>query len=181
MTDDQEWLLFMMQLPAEPSSGRVAVWRRLRSAGATSLLTGSWVLPATDQHAALLTELAITVRNLGGSAALLSGRHCDDETSEEIVGRFQADRAREYGEFATRVENLFAEIAKEEAADKFTFAELEEIEDDLEKLTVWLAKIEVRDFFPDNRREGARESLASCQEAVRGFGATTYRRENAGP
>ena len=149
---DQEWLLFMAQLPAEPSSARVAMWRRLKSAGATSLLTGTWVLPAREAHAAMLGQLADTVRGQGGSAALFSGRQIDGATSEEVVARFRADRAREYDEFATRSDGLLAEIAKETAADKFSFAELEEIEDDFEKLTTWLAKIVARDFFSDDRQ-----------------------------
>lgn len=176
---DQDWLLFMAQLPAEPSSSRVAVWRRLKSAGATSLLTGAWILPASDEHAKIFAELADTVRRLGGLAAMLAGRHFDDRTCEEIVDRFRTDRAREFEEFATRSDGLLAEIAKESAADKFSFAELEEIEDDLEKLTVWLAKIGSRDFFPNDRREIAMSYLELCREAVRNFAETTYRRADA--
>lgn len=72
-----------------------------------------------------------------------------------------------------------AEIAKETAASKFSFAELEEIEDDLEKLTVWLAKIEVRDFFPNDRRNQATALLTGCREATRVFAETTYERDGA--
>ena len=176
---DREWLLFMAQLPAEPSSARVAMWRRLKSAGATSLLTGTWVLPAGEAHAVMLGQLAETVRGQGGSAALFSGRQIDGATSEEIVARFRADRAREYDEFATRSDGLLAEIAKETAASKFSFAELEEIEDDLEKLTVWLAKIEARDFFSNDRLDQATALLAACREATRAFAETTYDRDGA--
>lgn len=176
---DQEWLLFMAQLPAEPSSARVAMWRRLKSAGATSLSTGTWVLPASASHAVLLGEIAESVRDQGGSAVLFTGRQIYGVTVEEIVARFRADRAREYEEFATRCSRLLADIAKETAAEKFSFAELEEIEDDLEKLTVWLAKIAARDFFPDGRRDQAGELLTTCREATRAFAETTYDREGA--
>lgn len=173
----QEWLLFMAQLPAEPSSGRVALWRRLKSAGATILSTGTWVLPTSESHAATLGQLAETVRAQGGSAVLSTGRPIDGATAEEIAARFRADRAREYDEFATRCARLLAEIATETAAGKFSFAELEEIEDDLEKLTIWLAKIQARDFFPNDRRDMAAALLATCHEATRRFAETTYDRE----
>lgn len=181
MTDgaDREWLLFMAQLPAEPSSARVAMWRRLKSAGATSLLTGTWVLPASETHAEMLRQLAATVRGHGGSAALFTGRQIDGTTAEELVAKFQADRAREYDEFATRSEGLLAEIAKETAAAKFSFAELEEIENDLAKLTEWLAKIGVRDFFPDGKGRGAEEFLERCRRAVLEFANATYDRDGA--
>jgi hypothetical protein len=66
---------------------------------------------------------------------------------KEMIARFANDRQREYQEFATRAQGLLDEVAKEIAAEKFTFAELEEVEDDLKKLEVWLAKISARDFF----------------------------------
>jgi len=177
---DVEWLLFMAQLPAEPSSARVAMWRRLKSAGATTLLTGTWVLPAGQGNAAMLGQLAETVRGQGGLAALFSGHQIDGVTSEEIVRRFRADRSREYDEFATRAGGLLAEIEKETRAQKFSFAELEEIEDDFEKLTAWLGKIDARDFFPNERHADATATLATCREATRAFAETTYDREGAG-
>ena len=176
---NRHWLLYLAQLPAEPSSARVAMWRRLKSAGATSFLTGTWILPANDAHAALLRQVADTVRSRGGSAALFSGHQIDSATAEEIVARFRADRAREYAEFSTRGNRLLAETERETAAAKFSFAELEEIEDDFDKLTVWLGKIEARDFFPDERLEQATALLGACREATRGFAETTYDREGA--
>lgn len=178
-TVEGEWLLFMAQLPAEPSSARVAMWRRLKSVGAANLLTGTWVLPASKAHAAMLLQLAETVRGQGGSAAMFSGRQIDGATAEEMVGRFRADRAREFDEFATRGDGLLAEIEKETAAGKFSFAELEEIEDDLEKLTLWLGKINARDFFPDKRCDDAMALLVTCQEAAATFAQNTYDHEGA--
>lgn len=127
----------------------------------------------------MLEQLAETVRGQGGSVALFSGHQIDGVTSEEIVRRFRADRAREFDEFATRAHGLLAEIEKETHAEKFSFAELEEIEDDLEKLTVWLAKIAARDFFPNERQAEASAKLATCREATRAFAETTYNREGA--
>ena len=174
-----EWLLFMAQLPAEPSSARVAMWRKLKSVGAATLLTGTWVLPSTQGHAAMLGQLAESVRRQGGSAALFAGHQIDGVTSEEIVRRFRADRCREYDEFVTRANGLLAEIEKETRAEKFSYAELEEIEDDLEKSTVWLNKIVARDFFPNERHAEATAMLASCRDATHAFAETTYDREGA--
>ena len=88
--------------------------------------------------------------------------------------RVAADRAREYQEFATRSQGLLEEIAKEIAAEKFTFAELEEIEDDLKKLYTWLAKIAARDFFADGAQATANDQLTQCRDAVERFGARVF-------
>jgi hypothetical protein len=60
---------------------------------------------------------------------------------------------------------------------KYTFAELEESEQDLEKLARWLAKIHARDFFPGKRGQEAGAMLARCQAAVEAFSQSVYAAE----
>lgn len=172
-----QWLLFLTQLPAAPSSARVALWRRLRAAGATGMLNGSWVLPLTQEHQALFEKLAETVRMQGGSATVFSTTATTQADQDAIVARFRADRAREYDEFAERARAFVAEIDRETRQEKFTFAELEELEDDLHKLTGWLGKIRARDFFADARLEEAAGTLEVCGKALRAFAETVYAQE----
>lgn len=70
-----------------------------------------------------------------------------------------------------------AEIEKETAVQKFTFAELEENEQDLLKLTKWLRKIQRRDFFPNAASREAQEALIRCRQTLQAFTATVYQRE----
>lgn len=174
-----QWLMFLAQLPTSPSSARVTLWRRLRAAGAVGFMTGAWVLPLRDEHKALFRHLAETVRTQGGQAAVFVAQSLDDGDAA-VIERFRADRAREYAEFEDRSQALLAEIEKERRLRKFTFAELEEIEDDFQKLTAWLLKIEARDFFPATGREAARKTLATCQAAQAGFAEDVYAHEGLG-
>lgn len=91
-----------------------------------------------------------------------------------IVQRFRADRAREYDEFSERCAALLDEISKETSAGKYTFAEMEEGEQDLEKLARWLTKIQARDFFPDKRRQQSAVLMARCRVAMGGFSEAVY-------
>ncbi len=166
------WLLLLTQIPATASSARVALWRRLRAAGATSVEHGAWMLPASKAHQMLLNELAQTVQSQGGSASLFEATAVADD--HEMMTRFATDRQREYQEFATRAQGLLDEVAKEIAAKKFTFAEMEEVEDDLKKLEIWLGKISARDFFAGTARTTAQQQLAACTRAVEGFAANVY-------
>ncbi|OJU34884.1 MAG: hypothetical protein BGN99_25045 [Alphaproteobacteria bacterium 65-37] len=168
----------MAQLPAAPSSARVALWRRLRAAGAASVLNGAWVLPVADGHQALFAQLAEMARGQGGAATVFTTTATAPEEEDAIVARFQADRAREYDEFAERTGNFLAEVERETQLRKFTFAELEEIEDDLEKLTAWLGKIKARDFFPNTRAQEASDTLEACGTAQRAFAGAVYAQEN---
>ncbi|CAA0127345.1 Protein ChrB [Mycolicibacterium vanbaalenii] len=178
-TDGREfpqWLLLLAQLPASPSSARVALWRRARAAGAAGLHNGVWVLPESAAHRALFTQLAATVRE-HGSAFVLTVAADGHEVDGDIVARFDADRAREYDEFSERADEVLAEIAKETRREKFTFAELEEIEHDLDRLITWLAKITTRDFFPGARATAAAEAVQQCQQALSDFAQAVYRAE----
>ena len=171
------WLLLLTQLPSSASSPRGALWRRLRAAGATTLVTSVWVLPGTGPHAELLEQLRDGLLRHGGTGFVLSIPASAPDMNEAIVSSFQADRGREYDEFAERCTALLDEIGKEGKAGKYTFAELEESEQDLEKLVRWLAKIQARDFFPDERGQEAAAMMARCQTAVEAFSQSVYATE----
>jgi len=168
------WLLLLVQLPSTPSSVRVALWRRLRAAGATTMVNSAWLLPDTVPHAELFEQLRQNIIRQRGSGFVLNVPSLPAEVYETVVQLFRADRAREYDEFAERCTALLDEIGKETRAEKYTFAELEESEQDLEKLTRWLAKIQARDFFPDERGQQAAVLMARCRSALNGFSQAVY-------
>lgn len=172
------WLLFLVQLPRTPSSARVALWRRLRAVGATTLVNGAWVLPESAPHAELFGQLQDGVAQQGGTVFVLRVSVPSPEVNDAIIGRFQADRGKEYDEFAERCDALSAELDKETRARKYTFAEMEENEQDLEKLVRWLAKIQERDFFPDERGQRSADMLTRCRSAVEAFSQAVYTAED---
>jgi hypothetical protein len=171
------WLLLLAQLPSTPSSARVTLWRHLRAIGATAIGHGAWVLPDTVPHAEFFDQLRESIRQKGGTGFVLNVQISPPETDETIIQRVQADRSREYDEFAERCVALLEEISKEAKAGKYTFAEMEESEQDLEKLTRWLTKIRARDFFPDDRENESADLLARCQSALAGFSQAVYAAE----
>ncbi len=171
------WLVFLSQLPSSPSSPRVTLWRRLRTVGATGMLNGAWVLPHTPAHAQFFEQLQEMVLRNGGSGFVLAVPESSTEMDEAIVRRFRIDRSREYDEFMERCEAFLTEIGKESRAGKFTFAELEETEQDLKKLARWLAKIQKRDFFPDDRWSQATDIVERCRDALACFSTAVYEAE----
>jgi len=65
----------------------------------------------------------------------------------KVVSGFKADRDEQYREFLDKCSDFEAGIAKETAAEHFTYAELEEDDVDLKKLQGWLEKIRKLDFY----------------------------------
>src|SRR5215472_1008116 len=177
MMSDTLWLVFFPQTPATPSSLRVLVWRRLQQAGALNLQGGAWMLPLAKEQEQVLQRLLSEMGLQGGSGFFLEARAPSEVIQAELIERFQAERAKEYQEFGERCQQFHAEIEKETHARKFTFAELEENEQDLLKLTRWMRKIQHRDFFPHAASLQAQEHLTRCRQALQAFTTAVYEQE----
>jgi hypothetical protein len=173
----QTWLVLSLQLPAAPSSARVAAWRRLKLAGAAGLTNGTWVLPHTLEHQRVFSEVGSSVRAQGGQAFLFAAETLSSDEDTSVRTRFVDDRAREYDELAEQTRAFLDEMKRETALEKFTFAELEEVEEDFQKLESWLGKVRHRDFFAGDRLQKAAAEIERCRAALAQFAAEVYARE----
>jgi hypothetical protein len=115
--------------------------------GAIYLQSGVCLLPKTDDHTRRLKMLENDVAEMGGEAVLLETVALDRAQEEKVIARFKADRDEAYREFIDKCDDFEKEIAKETAAEHFTYAELEENDVDLKKLQGWLEKIKKLDFY----------------------------------
>ena len=177
MMTDTRWLVFFPQTPATPSSLRVLVWRRLQQAGAVNVQGGAWLLPRVRELEQVLLTLLTEMEQQGGSGFFLEARAPNEVIQAGLIERFQGERAKEYQEFGERCQQFHQEVEKETHAHKFTFAELEENEQDLLKLTRWLRKIQQRDFFPSSGSLEAQERLTQCRQALQTFTTSVYEQE----
>jgi vacuolar-type H+-ATPase subunit I/STV1 len=169
-----QWLLFLPQLPASPSTLRVMVWRKMRAAGALGLQNGVWVLPQTSDQKKLTEELSDYIQEHGANSYIFEVSSFNQAIEKDILEQFRADRDEEYSEFCERCEALLEEVERETSQEKFTFAELEETEEDLQKLENWLGKINTRDFFHSQKRKAADELFGLCQAAHQEFANKVY-------
>ncbi|MGW8225794.1 MAG: Chromate resistance protein ChrB [Anaerolineales bacterium] len=168
------WLLFLPQLPASPSTLRVMVWRRMRAAGALGLQNGVWVLPQTPEEKQFAEELLAYIQEHGANGFVFEVGALNQSIEDDILEQFRADRDEEYIEFCERCDALLAELERETSQEKFTFAELEETEEDLQKLKNWLGKIKARDFYSGKKRSEALDKLELCQTAHQIFASNVY-------
>lgn len=177
MGDRDQWLLFLPQTPSSPSSLRVTVWRRMREAGAVHLGSGVWALPYGAEQERIVRGLLSDIRPDGGHGLLFLAHALGQEERSAIQERGAADREREYAEFRERAAAFLAEIAKETERQKFDFAELEETEQDLQRLTQWLEKIQARDHFGRHMAAETNTLLVECQHAFQAFAHAVYQRQ----
>lgn len=172
-----KWLLFTSQLPTSPSSLRVMVWRRMKAAGAVSLQNGVWVLPHTQEQERIVDDLLSYLHEQGADGQSFAATPLSDKVEKDLVQRFRGLRDEEYAELIERCQGLLVELAKETKKKKFTFAELEENEDDLQKLKSWLARIQTRDLVGGERAAEAVRSVEACKKVLEVFADHVYSQE----
>jgi hypothetical protein len=168
------WLLLTYKVPPEPAAKRIALWRRLKGIGAVYLQNGVCLLPKTDDHVRRLEMLENDIAEMGGEAVILETVALDRAQEEKVVARFKADRDEQYREFIGRCADFAAEIAKERATNKFTYAELEEEDTDLRKLQGWFEKIRKLDFYGATLAADAAERLRGCEELLDGYARQVF-------
>jgi hypothetical protein len=161
-TPSGSWLLLTYKVPPEPAKRRIALWRKLKGLGAVYLQSGVCLLPKTEEHARRLKVLEKEIADMQGEAVLLETVGLDRAQEEKVVARFSAERDEAYVEFISRCDDFEAEIARERGIGKFTYAEVEENEEDLTKLRAWLDKITRLDFCGAALRGQAEERLGRC-------------------
>lgn len=168
------WIVLTYRVPPEPSRHRVGLWRRLKGMGAVYLQSGACVLPRTAEHIRQLKILENEITEAGGEAVLLLSTALDRAQEEKVIARFKADRDEEYEEFLDKCADFVGEVAKETAAQHFTYAELEENDVDLKKLQGWLEKIRRLDFYGAPLAQQATERLHACEQALEAYAQRVF-------
>jgi hypothetical protein len=127
-------------------------------------------LPAFSERVPAVRELA---ERGDGALAVFEVAGQDDDDAGGLRDAFIATRIDEWNEFVADCEKFDAEIAREVAKEKFTFGELEEEEQSLERLRRWHRDLLRRDAFAlpnavraTERLNASTEKLAAYSERV---------------
>jgi hypothetical protein len=134
------WVLLAYRLPREPSTPRIALWRRLRRLGALQLLDGLVALPLRDDTREQLEWLADEVLEAGGEATLWLAEPGSAAEGRALEARMRAAAADEYRALA-------AEAAQQRAGRGIA------------RLRRALRAIRARDYFGATERDSAESAV----------------------
>lgn len=174
----QRWLVISYNLPTEPSRHRVSVWRALKKLGVVNIQQSMWVLPYHEENYAALLKISEEIEGNHGDALLMDCSFFDEKQEQKIIETLNQVRDEEYKEFIGECGKYLKELEKEIRIEKFTFAELEEEEEELNKLISWHGKIAVRDAFQAQKGNPAKEMLLKIQQAFEGYSVMVYEKNN---
>lgn len=173
------WTVLVYRVPSEPASRRVSVWRQLKRMGALYLQQCVCMLPARDDLVAELDRCVAVIRDLGGEFTLFDIPQLRPGDDERIVGLFRDLRNKEYDEIIEECETKFVkEIEFERFRENYTYAETEEIRQDLDKIRRWHQRVVDRDWFGADRRLLTEEWIARCERLLEEFEQDVYQRQS---
>lgn len=169
------WILLTYRLPAQDSRARVAVWREVRKAGALHLQQSVVAWPDDERFRGPVERFRSVVADVGGETLVLTGA-APDADDERLTHQWNEARSAEYTELVGVCERFLAEIDHEFEIEKFTLAELEEEESELEKLQRWHERIEQRDVHAAAGGPEASAAVARASEALERYSRAVFER-----
>jgi hypothetical protein len=139
-------VLLSYRLPREPSSPRIALWRKLKRLGVAQVLDGLVALPLDSRNREQLEWLADEVEEAGGDAMIWIGELGSVAQERELAGRMAAVVAGDY----LRV-SADAVAARSEPVGQRRRT--------LARLRRELRRVRSRDYFPPPAREQAQQAV----------------------
>ena len=143
-----EWVLLAYRVPREPSTPRIAIWRKLKRLGAAQVGDGLVALPADARTREQLDWLAEEVLEAGGSATMWLARPATVGAERELAVGMTAARVAEY----TKV------LAEARAGGRLEPLARTVL---LRRLRGELHRIGRRDYFPPPERAAAQAAVAA--------------------
>jgi broad specificity phosphatase PhoE len=148
-----DWVLLAYRLPREPSTPRIALWRRLRRLGAAQLLDGLVALPLTPETREQLEWAAEEVLEAGGDASIWIAAPATRAQERALAGLMTEALAADY---AAVVDAANKAASRTKPASRRT----------VQQLRRTLRAIDARDHFHPPARELARRAVEDLAQRV---------------
>lgn len=149
------WVFLAYRLPREPSTPRIAVWRKLRRLGVVQLLDGLVALPLDARTREQLEWIADQVVEAGGDASIWLAEAASAKQERAIAQRMAEAIAAEY---ETVISQAKAASGEPPGQRRRTLGRLRRA----------LRRIRARDFFPPPQAQRARRAVGALVEATEG-------------
>lgn len=147
------WVLLAYRLPREPSTPRIALWRKLKRLGVVQLGDGLVGLPLDSRTREALEWVAEEVLEAGGEATIWLAASPSRRQERDLASRMAEAIAAEYQAVAEAAHG----VARETPAVRRRT---------LERLRRELQRIRRRDFFPPPERQQAEEAVEGLARAL---------------
>lgn len=147
------WALLCYRIPREPSTPRIAVWRKLKRLGVAQIGDGLVALPVDARTQEQLEWVAEEIAEAGGTSTLWRAAPTSIAQERTLVNEMTAARAVEYVSIADRATSAVDASGTERVRL-------------LRSLRRELRRVQRRDFFPPVERDRARAAVHALAEVA---------------
>ena len=103
-SDRRQWVLLAYRMPREPSTPRIAVWRKLRRLGVAQIVDGLVAVPYSVSNLEQMGWVANDILDGDGEAQLWTAELNSLKQERELVARLNRDVAEAYRAFVDAAE-----------------------------------------------------------------------------
>ncbi len=167
------WRILTYRLTADESKHRVGVWRELRRVGAVALQSATWAIPPGDGFNEGVAR-AVKFVERGGGRPLLFEVTPSAASASALEELFTGEREAEWMEFLSECDKAEAELHGEIDKEKFTLAELDEEEQNLDRLRRWYRELRAKDLFGAPSALRGELRLKECVELLEEFAERVF-------
>jgi hypothetical protein len=168
-----QWRILVYRLSAEDSRHRVGIWRELRRIGALGLQSAVWAVPSSP-HFDIAVDKARTLVERAGGQVFTFDLASTDQNSAVLEALYTDEREAEWIEFCSECDKASAELHREFDKEKFTLAELDEEEQNIDRLRRWYRDLRAKDLFTAPSADEAETRFKACAELLEDFADRVY-------
>src|SRR3954464_10298333 len=103
-SDRRRWVLLAYRMPREPSTPRIAVWRKLRRLGVAQIVDGLVAVPDSVANLEQMGWVANDILDAGGEAQLWTAELNSTKQERELVTRMNREVSEAYLAFIDAAE-----------------------------------------------------------------------------
>lgn len=170
------WILLAYKLPPSNSTARVAVWREVRRSGALHVQRSVVAFPDHEAFRRAVERFRVLVTDAGGETLAVRADPLGELDAAKLTDSWNDARCAEYRELRAEGAKFLVEIEHEFEIERFTLAELEEQESELDKLQRWHARIASRDIHGACGSGDTEQALTLAQQALERYTAAVFER-----
>jgi hypothetical protein len=148
------WVLLAYRVPREPSTPRIAIWRRLKKLGVAQVVDGLVALPEDARTREALEWVADEVLEAGGTATVWHAKLGSKAAERNLIARMATARTQEYEALTAKASTALAAPAPSQPEGMRR----------LRLLRRELRTIQRRDFFPPPARHETQTALKALAE-----------------
>ncbi len=154
----------------------MAVWREVRRSGALHVQQSIVAVPDSEAFADAVEGLRRVLADVGGQVTSLRAEPVVAGDDQRLLDAWNEARDDEYRELVGECTKFLAEIDHEFESEKFTLAELDEEEAELDKLQRWHDRIQRLDIHGASGASAAAQALREAEAALDRYSTAVFER-----